>query len=188
MNNNSINNNKNYPEAEAQIEDIRKKAKKQYACLLVIAFQMFVLIGLFIYFIFFHIIKCNCNCNCGNKNITKTENNQPSKADETSDNDNENNENVDIPIYSSIWNISEDSTVKLSNPESNDIYLEYILSDEKNNVFYVSPKIKAGEDVQAKFTLSKGIHNCTMSIKSYDTEESPANSSVSNTSVTIKFS
>lgn len=181
-------------ENEKKYDEKQEKEKsidtKKYKCLIVIAFQMFIIILLFLYTIFFHQCKCKCKCECGGKINTTLEDNKIN-INPTSDDMVENKEttdDVDIPVYPTVWNISKDSSIKLSNPSTNDVYLEYIISDENNDVFYTSPKIKPGESIQAVFynKLDAGAHNCNMSIKTYNAGSVTANSSVSNSSITIK--
>lgn len=187
MKNNYIKENeKNYDEKQ---ENGKKIDAKKYKCLVVIIFQMFIVILLLLYIILFH--QCKCKCECGGKINAISEDNKininPTPEEDKVENK-ETADDVDIPVYPTVWNISKDSSIKLSNPSTNDVYLEYILSDENNDVFYTSPKIKPGESIQAVFynKLDNGAHNCNMAIKTYNAGSVTANSSVSNSFITIK--
>lgn len=179
-------NEKNYDEKQ---ENGKKIDTKKYKCLVVIVIQMLIVILLLLYIILFH--QCKCKCECGGKINAASEDNEininPIPEEDKAENK-ETADDVDIPVYPTVWNISKDSSIKLSNPSTNDVYLEYILSDENNDVFYTSPKIKPGESIQAVFynKLDNGAHNCNMAIKTYNAGSVTANSSVSNSFITIK--
>ena len=112
----------------------------------------------------------------------------PSNEEDITKTHNSENE-VSIPVYPTIWNVSKESTMKLSNPSENTVLLEYTLSDENGEVFYISPKIKPGEEIKANIgnKLKAGSHNCLMTIKSYDSDNSPASSATGNSSITIRI-
>ena len=181
-------NEKNYDEKQEKEKSIDVK---KYKCLIAIVIQMFIVILLLLYIILFHQCKCKCKCECGGKINTTSEGNKININPTPEENKTENKElsdDVDIPVYPTVWNISKDSSIKLSNPSTNDVYLEYIISDENNDVFYTSPKIKPGESIQAVFynKLDNVAHNCNMAIKTYNAGSVTANSSVSNSFITIK--
>lgn len=171
---------------EQEKEEAKKLSIKKYKCLVVMVVQLTIVILLLLSIIFFH--QCKCRCQCGGRmNDTSGVNVNPSPKDDNSDNK-EATDDVDIPVYPTVWNISKDSSIRLSNPATNDVYLEYILSDENNDVFYTSPKIKPGASIQASFyeRLGSGAHNCNMAIKSYNIGSDTPNTSVSNSTITIK--
>lgn len=95
---------------------------------------------------------------------------------------------IEIPGYSAITVSSNAPYVKLHNPESNTVYMQYTLK-EGDAILYETKAIKPGNmaEVNLKELLPKGDHTISFIINTYDIDsESPCNGTTQNVVVKVK--
>ncbi|MBR1629217.1 MAG: hypothetical protein IJ679_08150 [Lachnospiraceae bacterium] len=81
-------------------------------------------------------------------------------------------EMIDFAGYDSVSVTADDPYVLLQNPESNDVYFSYVLSDEDGKEFKTTDLIPPGKALQwdAKSDLGSGEHVVNMHVDTYDME------------------
>ena len=97
-------------------------------------------------------------------------------------------ESVEIPGYTNFEVSNKKPTVKLSNPESNTVYMVYTIL-ENDNLVYKTKAIKPGNMVELnlKELLDKGNHNLTIQINTYDLDtEEACNGATQNSICVVK--
>ena len=79
-------------------------------------------------------------------------------------------EMIDFAGYESVSVSSSNPYVLLQNPESNDVYFSYVLSDESGKEFKTTDLIPPGKALQwdAKSDLGSGEHEISMLVNTYD--------------------
>ena len=78
--------------------------------------------------------------------------------------------NIKFYGYTEQYASSDKKDIILGNPAENDVYFEYVISDESGTVLYKSALISPGKAVnwKAKDTLAVGTYNLALQINTYD--------------------
>lgn len=80
---------------------------------------------------------------------------------------------IDIPVFSEIYIYEDDPNVYLNNPEYNNVYFQFKVSDTDGNVLYDEDvKVEPGKALPVDFysILGKGEHEVAIDISTFDIE------------------
>lgn len=82
-------------------------------------------------------------------------------------------ETIDFAGYDDVTVTASDPYVLLQNPESNDVYFSYVLSDSSGDEFMTTDLIPPGKALQwnPRNDLGSGTHTISMHIDTYDMED-----------------
>lgn len=87
--------------------------------------------------------------------------------------ENAGNEMIDFAGYDNVTVTSSNPYVLLQNPEANDVYFSYVLSDDSGNEFMTTDLIPPGKALQwnPRKDLGSGTHTISMHVDTYDMED-----------------
>lgn len=99
-----------------------------------------------------------------------------------------NSESIEIPGYADLYVSEENPEIQLINPKGNTVYFVYTIS-EGDKVIYETKAIEPNKmvSVNLKELLSKGEHNLSFAIATYDVKNQTAcNGATQDVTVTVK--
>ena len=97
-------------------------------------------------------------------------------------------ESITIPGYANLFVSEDQPNIYLINPDENSVYLKYTIK-EGDEVVYETKAIENGKQVAVNMNelLSKGEHNLTFIISSYDIKtKAPCNGATQSVTLTVK--